>query len=300
FFCTDSILEISFNFNDSITCSTDFSTPTPTASLTHHHECDTPFPVCSSEASHGHFPLPQSCVHWTLTLAVPHSAPHTLRGPAQPRLPQPRGLRFPASPARGGGSACAGGHKGHGHCAPAPPASTARAPAARPAPAALPPRAPAACFALPPRVPMALKRIQKELSDLQRDPPAHCSAGPVGDDLFHWQATIMGPPDSAYQGGVFFLTVHFPTDYPFKPPKIAFTTKIYHPNINSNGSICLDILRSQWSPALTVSKVLLSICSLLCDPNPDDPLVPDIAQIYKSDKEKYNRHAREWTQKYAM
>ncbi|XP_058696782.1 ubiquitin-conjugating enzyme E2 D1 isoform X1 [Poecile atricapillus] len=101
---------------------------------------------------------------------------------------------------------------------------------------------------------MALKRIQKELSDLQRDPPAHCSAGPVGDDLFHWQATIMGPPDSAYQGGVFFLTVHFPTDYPFKPPKIAFTTKIYHPNINSNGSICLDILRSQWSPALTVSK----------------------------------------------
>ncbi|GAB5578391.1 ubiquitin-conjugating enzyme E2 D3 isoform X1 [Prionailurus iriomotensis] len=152
---------------------------------------------------------------------------------------------------------------------------------------------------------MALKRIQKniapaELSDLQRDPPAHCSAGPVGDDLFHWQATIMGPPDSAYQGGVFFLTVHFPTDYPFKPPKIAFTTKIYHPNINSNGSICLDILRSQWSPALTVSKVLLSICSLLCDPNPDDPLVPDIAQIYKSDKEKYNRHAREWTQKYAM
>uniref|UniRef100_A0AC11E1J8 Ubiquitin conjugating enzyme E2 D1 n=1 Tax=Ovis aries TaxID=9940 RepID=A0AC11E1J8_SHEEP len=104
---------------------------------------------------------------------------------------------------------------------------------------------------------MALKRIQKELSDLQRDPPAHCSAGPVGDDLFHWQATIMGPPDSAYQGGVFFLTVHFPTDYPFKPPKIAFTTKIYHPNINSNGSICLDILRSQWSPALTVSKVSL-------------------------------------------
>uniref|UniRef100_A0AAY4BIW2 E2 ubiquitin-conjugating enzyme n=1 Tax=Denticeps clupeoides TaxID=299321 RepID=A0AAY4BIW2_9TELE len=101
---------------------------------------------------------------------------------------------------------------------------------------------------------MALKRIQKELHDLQRDPPAQCSAGPVGEDLFHWQATIMGPSDSPYQGGVFFLTIHFPTDYPFKPPKVAFTTKIYHPNINSNGSICLDILRSQWSPALTVSK----------------------------------------------
>uniref|UniRef100_T1KGY1 E2 ubiquitin-conjugating enzyme n=2 Tax=Tetranychus urticae TaxID=32264 RepID=T1KGY1_TETUR len=147
---------------------------------------------------------------------------------------------------------------------------------------------------------MALKRIKKELEDLKRDPPAQCSAGPVGDDLFHWQATIMGPPDSPYQGGVFFLTIHFPTDYPFKPPKVAFTTRIYHPNINSNGSICLDILRSQWSPALTISKVLLSICSLLCDPNPDDPLVPEIAKVYKTDREKYNEMGREWTRKYAM
>ncbi|XP_033258051.1 ubiquitin-conjugating enzyme E2 D3 isoform X2 [Orcinus orca] len=141
---------------------------------------------------------------------------------------------------------------------------------------------------------------RRELSDLARDPPAQCSAGPVGDDMFHWQATIMGPNDSPYQGGVFFLTIHFPTDYPFKPPKVAFTTRIYHPNINSNGSICLDILRSQWSPALTISKVLLSICSLLCDPNPDDPLVPEIARIYKTDRDKYNRISREWTQKYAM
>uniref|UniRef100_A0A8C5DT03 Ubiquitin-conjugating enzyme E2-17 kDa-like n=1 Tax=Gouania willdenowi TaxID=441366 RepID=A0A8C5DT03_GOUWI len=126
-----------------------------------------------------------------------------------------------------------------------------------------------------------------------KNPPAQCSAGPVGDDPFHWQATIMGPPDSPYQGGVFFLTIHFPTDYPFKPPKVAFTTRIYHPNINSNGSICLDILRSQWSPALTISKVLLSICSLLCDPNPDDPLVPEIARIYKTDPTKYaHTHTR--------
>lgn len=147
---------------------------------------------------------------------------------------------------------------------------------------------------------MALKRINKELSDMSKDPPAGCSAGPVGDDLFHWQATIMGPSDSPYQGGVFFLTIHFPTDYPFKPPKVAFTTKIYHPNINSNGSICLDILRSQWSPALTISKVLLSICSLLTDPNPDDPLVPEIARMFKTDRSKYNDLANEWTKKYAM
>merc|ERR1712072_1260656 len=143
-------------------------------------------------------------------------------------------------------------------------------------------------------VAMALKRINKELTDLGRDPPSSCSAGPIGDDLFHWQATIMGPSDSPYSGGVFFLAIHFPTDYPFKPPKVNFTTRIYHPNINPNGSICLDILRDQWSPALTISKVLLSICSLLCDPNPDDPLVPEIAHVFKTDRSRYEATAREW------
>ncbi|CAI9637558.1 unnamed protein product [Alternaria burnsii] len=147
---------------------------------------------------------------------------------------------------------------------------------------------------------MALKRINKELTDLGRDPPSSCSAGPIGDDLFHWQATIMGPGDSPYSGGVFFLAIHFPTDYPFKPPKVNFTTRIYHPNINSNGSICLDILRDQWSPALTISKVLLSICSMLTDPNPDDPLVPEIAHVYKTDRSRYESTAREWTRKYAI
>ena len=147
----------------------------------------------------------------------------------------------------------------------------------------------------------AIKRIQKELIDLGKDPPANCSAGPIDEkDQYHWQATIMGPDDSPYAGGVFFLNIHFPTDYPFKPAKINFTTRIYHPNINSNGSICLDILKEQWSPALTISKVLLSISSLLTDPNPDDPLVPEIAQIYKTDKPKYEATAREWTRKYAM
>lgn len=147
---------------------------------------------------------------------------------------------------------------------------------------------------------MALKRINKELLDLGRDPPSSCSAGPTGDNMFQWQATIMGPSDSPYTGGVFFLTITFPTDYPFKPPKVSFTTKIYHPNINANGSICLDILREQWSPALTISKVLLSICSMLTDPNPDDPLVPEIAHLYKTDRSRYESSAREWTRKYAM
>ena len=148
---------------------------------------------------------------------------------------------------------------------------------------------------------MALKRIHKELADLQRDPPANCSAGPTDEsDLYNWTASIMGPDDSPFQGGVFFLNVQFPTDYPFKPPKLSFTTRIYHPNINSNGSICLDILKDQWSPALTISKVLLSISSLLTDANPNDPLVPEIAHIYKNDRSRYDNTAREWTRRYAI
>merc|ERR1711985_146459 len=112
-------------------------------------------------------------------------------------------------------------------------------------------------------------------------------------------ATIMGPEGSPYQGGVFFLNISFPADYPFKPPKVHFKTKIYHCNVNSEGVICLDILKSQWSPALTIQKVLLSISSLLTDPNPSDPLVPEIAQAYLKDRAKHDQTAREWVQKYA-
>jgi len=147
---------------------------------------------------------------------------------------------------------------------------------------------------------MALRRITKELKDLEADPPANCSAGPVGDDLFKWKATIMGPGESPYDGGVFFLDIEFPQDYPFKPPKVRFQTKIYHCNVNDKGGICLDILKDNWSPALTVSKVLLSICSLLTDANPDDPLVPDIAKLYKTNRKEHDKIAAEWTRKYAQ
>lgn len=146
---------------------------------------------------------------------------------------------------------------------------------------------------------MAAQRITKELENLKKDPPANCSAGPVGDDIFHWQATLMGPGESPFEGGVFFLDINFPSDYPYKPPRVTFSTKIYHPNINSSGGICLDILKDQWSPALTISKVLISICSLLDDPNPDDPLVPSIAELYKRDKAEYFLKAKTYTLQFA-
>ncbi|KAK4514474.1 uncharacterized protein ATC70_002071 [Mucor velutinosus] len=141
------------------------------------------------------------------------------------------------------------------------------------------------------------KRISKELAEISLDPPSNCSAGPKGDNLFEWVSTIAGPADSPYAGGIFFLDVHFPQEYPFKPPKVVFRTRIYHCNINSQGAICLDILKDNWSPALTISKVLLSICSLLTDANPHDPLVGSIAIEYLNNREEHDSQAREWTKR---
>jgi ubiquitin-conjugating enzyme E2 D/E len=148
---------------------------------------------------------------------------------------------------------------------------------------------------------MSLARIKKEYLQLIKDPPSNCSAGPIDEnDMYQWKGFIIGPEDTPYAGGCFNLKITFSTDYPYKPPKVNFLTKIYHPNIQKNGGgICLDILTSKWSPALTVSKILLSICSLLNDPNPNDPLEPEIATQYTDSPEAFNKTAKMWTEKYA-
>ena len=146
-----------------------------------------------------------------------------------------------------------------------------------------------------------LKRIRKELEEMQKNPPENCSAGLVNErDPYEWRATIIGPEGSPYQGGIFYLKIHLSADYPFKAPHITFTTKIYHCNVNANGSICLDILKDKWSPALTISKALLSICSLIDDPNPNDPLVFEIAELLLKNKTQHDMNAREATMLYAM
>ena len=142
---------------------------------------------------------------------------------------------------------------------------------------------------------MSLNRINKELNEFKIDPPSNCSAGPVNDDLYKWEATIIGPEKTPYESGVFKLEILFPNNYPFKPPKIKFITRIFHPNINRYGNICLDILDKQWSPALTINKVLLSISSLLSDPNADDPLDVRAAQLYNENREEFNQTARTYT-----
>lgn len=145
-----------------------------------------------------------------------------------------------------------------------------------------------------------LKRLNMELKEIIESPPLNCSAGPISNDnMYEWEAFIIGPDDTPYQGGTFKLKITFPQNYPFKPPIIYFVTKIYHCNINYSGGICLDILNTNWSPALTISKVLLSICSLLNEANPDDPLVENIAQLYNTNRTQHDYNARQYTLKYA-
>ena len=145
----------------------------------------------------------------------------------------------------------------------------------------------------------AIQRINRELNEIQREPPQNCTAGPLDDNIFKWQGIIVGPSGTPYEGGIFPVEIRFPDNYPYKPPKIKFSVNIYHPNVDSNGNICLDILNKQWCAVLTISKVLLSISSLLDQPNPDDPLVPSIAEIFKHNRNKFNDVAREWTKQYA-
>lgn len=141
------------------------------------------------------------------------------------------------------------------------------------------------------------KRLLKELAELHMDPPTNCSAGLIDDgDLDNWTATIIGPSGTPYDGEVYVLSIKIPANYPFSPPLVSFVTPIYHCNIK-NGSICLDILSKMWSPALTISKVLLSISSLLSEPNPDDPLDTSAAHMYMHDRAMHDRIARSYASK---
>jgi len=122
----------------------------------------------------------------------------------------------------------------------------------------------------------------------------------TGEDPFTWYSVLRGPENSPYEGGTFKLKITIPEDYPEKPPKVEFITKIYHPNIGGNGDICMSLLEpAYWVPTMTIEKVVISILSLLCDPNPEDPSEPRIGALYLRDRALFNSNAADWTFNYA-
>lgn len=127
----------------------------------------------------------------------------------------------------------------------------------------------------------ATKRLQRELMQLMQSPIDGISTFPEGDNLFHWLATVLAPPDSLYAGLTFRLSMAFPTDYPFSPPTVKFLTPCFHPNVHlSSGDVCLDILREKWSAVMSVHTILLSLQSLMAQPNPHSPLNALAAQWF--------------------
>jgi ubiquitin-conjugating enzyme E2 D/E len=150
---------------------------------------------------------------------------------------------------------------------------------------------------------MALHRIQKELADIQNEPLGNWTANPVNqNDLFNWKATVMGPADCPYAGGVFCLDIEFPPEYPITPPRLRFTTKVYHPNVHTNGHFELEpniLQQPGWSPALTIRDVLRAVCGVLMTPDLDRPLMPEIARQVKADRVTYDATASFWTRRFA-
>ena len=143
-------------------------------------------------------------------------------------------------------------------------------------------------------------RIKKEYQALQKEKNTNVEVKLVNNDIRHWKGRIKGPIDTCYQGGIFDVDIIIPDDYPFKPPKMKFDTKIWHPNISSvTGAICLDILKNEWTPALTIRTALISLQALMCEPVPNDPQDAVVAKQYMSDIKLFNQTAKHWVEEYA-
>ena len=146
-------------------------------------------------------------------------------------------------------------------------------------------------------------RLKKELERLRKDPPHGVTCWPMESRMDNLQAQLLGPQGTPYEGGVFSLEIKIPERYPFQPPQVQFTTPIYHPNVDTAGRICLDVLKSQphgsWKPAHNLSTVLTSIQLLLSEPNPNDGLMADISHEYRHNRPQFLEKAKAWVRRYA-
>jgi ubiquitin-conjugating enzyme E2 A len=139
----------------------------------------------------------------------------------------------------------------------------------------------------------ALTRLSKELNKLNTDAKIEGINIEKTDNLFFWKAQIKGPIATPFENGIFDITLTFNSDYPVKPPSVKFLTPMFHPNIYRDGKICIDILQGEWSPVQNIRTILLSILSLLTDPNPDSPANRDAALLYMNDRKTYEEKVKE-------
>lgn len=146
------------------------------------------------------------------------------------------------------------------------------------------------------------KRLMRELEKVKSTTTSGIFVEP-SENLRVWKVRIAGPESSPYKDGIFDLEVSVPDDYPFSPPRLRFTTKIYHPNIDDSGRICMDLLKMPpmggWKPTIAIEGLLIAVKMLLENPNPNDPLMVETASLLKKDRESFNKKAEEYTLKYA-
>lgn len=160
---------------------------------------------------------------------------------------------------------------------------------------------------MPPKITTAQKRLLRELRELNENPTEGIVACPISEnDLFHWKCLITGPTDTPYEFGVFEATLDFPSDYPLSPPKMKFVTPILHPNVYKDGTVCISILHAsgndplnyepaneRWGPLQSIEKILLSVSSMIADPNPNSPANVDAAKLWRSNRDKYDEIVRQ-------
>ncbi|EJC98382.1 uncharacterized protein FOMMEDRAFT_23645 [Fomitiporia mediterranea MF3/22] len=145
-----------------------------------------------------------------------------------------------------------------------------------------------------------LRRVQKEILDCKNDKTSNIILELIDNSPYHLKGSFDGPEGTPYEGGRYDVDIVVPESYPFQPVKMKFITKVYHPNISSaSGAICLDILKDAWSPVLTLKSTLISLQSLLCSPEPNDPQDAEVAKHYMTSRSSFEATARYWAQTYA-
>jgi len=157
----------------------------------------------------------------------------------------------------------------------------------------------------------ALRRLMKEYQELTENAPEGITAGPKSEDnFFEWEAFIAGPQGTPFEDGVFPATLTFPKDYPLSPPSMKFTCEMFHPNVYPDGRVCISILHppgddpnqyesssERWSPVQSVEKILLSVVSMLAEPNDESGANVDASKVWRTDREKYNKIVRDLVKK---